>query len=169
MGPGHPSKISIARGITVRLPVRRTGGQEHGGHDDRRWNSHQRPADFLSGALVCQSKNGRFDRGYCCCTHGSSSPARRSEQLFLVGRSVNLQQIPLIAALVEAHAPLGIPNQLELRGFQLEVLHVELLIHAAGIEQELVGGDGEQGPGQFPDARLVEIAIGNPPLLPVPW
>ena len=84
-------------------------------------------------------------------------------------RSMNLQQIPLVAALVEAYAPLGVADQLKFRRLQLEVLHVELLIHAAGVEQELVGGDGEQGPGQFPDARLVEIAIGNPPLLPVPW
>ena len=39
----------------------------------------------------------------------------------------------------------------------MEVLHIEPLIHTAGVEQELVGGDGEQGPGQFPDARLVEV------------
>ena len=28
------------------------------------------------------------------------------------------------------------------------MVHVKMLVHAAGVEEELVGGDGEQGPGQ---------------------
>ena len=82
---------------------------------------------------------------------------------------MDLQQIPLIAALIEADAPLGIADQLKFRGFQLKILHIKPLIHTAGVEQELVGWDSEEGPGQLPDSRLIEIAIGNPPLLPVPW
>lgn len=70
---------------------------------------------------------------------------------------MDLQQIPFIAAAVEADAPLGVADKLELGRFQLEVVHVELLVHAAGVEQELVGGDGEQGPGQLPDTGLIEV------------
>lgn len=59
---------------------------------------------------------------------------------------MDLQQIPLVTALVEADAPLGIADEFELSRLQLEVVHIELLVHAACVEQELVGGDGEQGP-----------------------
>ena len=79
------------------------------------------------------------------------------------------QQVPVAAAFVEADALLGLPHQLVLVFLQLEVFHIEPLIGGAGIEDELVGGDGKEGPGQLPDARLVKIAIGNPPLLPIPW
>ena len=102
--------------------------------------------------------------GICCLLPSS----RRSKQFFLVGWGVDLQQIPLIAALVEADTPLGISDQFELRRLQLKVVHIKPLIHTAGVEQELMGGDGEEGASQLPDARLVEIAIGNPPLLPIP-
>ena len=86
-----------------------------------------------------------------------------------MGRRVDGQQVPVVAALVEADALLGLPHQLILVFLQLEVLHIEPLVGGAGIEDELVGGDGEEGAGQLPDARLVKIAIGNPPLLPIPW
>ena len=58
---------------------------------------------------------------------------------------MNLQQIPFIAAFVEAYAPLGIANELKLRRLQLEIFHVKPLVHAACIEEKLVGGDGKQG------------------------
>ena len=60
---------------------------------------------------------------------------------------MDLQQIPFITAAVEADAPLGIADELELGRLQLEVVHVELPVHAAGIEQELVGGNSKQRPG----------------------
>ena len=50
-----------------------------------------------------------------------------------MGRGVYLQQIPLIAALVEADAPLGVADQLKLGLLQLEVVHIEPLIHTAGV------------------------------------
>ena len=72
-------------------------------------------------------------------------------------RRVDLQQIPFVAALIQADAPLGVSDELELRRLQLEIVHVEAPVDAAGIEQELVGGDGEQGPGQFPDALHIKV------------
>ena len=72
-------------------------------------------------------------------------------------RRVDLQQIPFVAALIQADAPLGVSDELELRRLQLEVVHVEPSIYTAGIEQELVGGDGEQRPGQFPDALYIKV------------
>lgn len=65
--------------------------------------------------------------------------------------------IPLVPALVEAEPPLGLADQFILLRLQLEKVHVELLINGAGVEQKLVSGNGEQGPGQFPDTRLIEI------------
>ena len=65
------------------------------------------------------------------------SSASCPEQLLLIGRRVDLQQIPLVAAAVEADAPLGITDELELSRLQLEVVHIELLVHTAGVEQEL--------------------------------
>ena len=76
-----------------------------------------------------------------CCLLPSSC---RSEQLFLVGWGVDLQQIPLIAALVEADAPLGVSDQFKLRRLQLKVLHVEPLVHTACVEEKLMGRDAEQ-------------------------
>jgi len=70
---------------------------------------------------------------------------------------VDLKQIPLVAALVEADPPLGLANQLILFRFQLKEVHVEPFINGACVEQELVGGDGEQGPGQLPDTGLIEV------------
>ena len=77
---------------------------------------------------------------------------------------MDLQQIPFITAAVEADAPLGIADELELSRLQLEVVHIELLVHTAGVEQELVGGDGEQRPGQLPDpvhVKVLQILAGQ--------
>ena len=70
---------------------------------------------------------------------------------------MNLQQIPFIAAFVETYTPLGIANELKLRRLQLEIFHVKPLIHAACIEEKLMGRDGKQGACQLPDTRLVEV------------
>ena len=55
------------------------GGGEDGtdqGHDhnDGGKDGHQYPADLLPNALVCQSKNGRFDRGHGSGAHRCMSP-----------------------------------------------------------------------------------------------
>ena len=47
---------------------------------------------------------------------------------------MDLQQIPLVAATVEADAPLRIADELELGRLQLDVVNVEFLVHAAGVE-----------------------------------
>ena len=77
---------------------------------------------------------------------------------------MDLQQIPLVAAAIEADAPPGIADELELGRLQLEVVHIELLVHTAGVEQELVGGDGEERPGQLPDpihVKVLQILAGQ--------
>ena len=55
-----------------------------------------------------------------------------------MGRGVDFQEIPLIAALIEADAPLGVADQLKFGLLQLEIVHIEPLIHTAGVEEELV-------------------------------
>ena len=67
---------------------------------------------------------------------------------------MDLQQIPFISAAVETDAPLGETDEVVLRLLQLQGLHVELLVHSAGIEQELMGRDREEGFGQLPDPFL---------------
>ena len=80
-----------------------------------------------------------------------------SEQFLLVWGGMNLQQIPLISAFVEANTPLGIANEFKFRGLQLEIFHVKSLVYAARVKKELVGWDGKQGPGQFTNTWLVEV------------
>ena len=70
---------------------------------------------------------------------------------------MDLQQIPFISAAVETDAPLGETDEVVLRLLQLQGLHVELFIHSAGIEQELMGWDREERFGQLPDSLLVEV------------
>ena len=69
----------------------------------------------------------------------------------------DLQQVSLLAALVEAVPLPGLTNQLILEFFKLQVVHIEVPVNGTGVEQELVGGDRKQRAGQFPDPRLVEI------------
>ena len=71
-------------------------------------------------------------------------------------RSDHPQVVPFIAAFVEADPPLGLANQLILFRFQLKEVHVEPFINGACVEQELVGGDGEQGPGQLCSERRAD-------------
>ena len=58
--------------------VLRSGGEYRAdqGHDqdDGGKDGHQHPADLLPSALVCQSKNGRFDRGHGSGAHRCMSP-----------------------------------------------------------------------------------------------
>ena len=39
----------------------------------------------------------------------------------------------------------------------MEVVHIELFVYGPGVEEELVGGDGEEGAGEFPDALDVKV------------
>ena len=85
------------------------------------------------------------------------SPARRSEEGLFVLRRVDLQQEAFHAALVQADAVLRIADELVFAFLQLEILHIELPVHRAAMEDELMGRDGKQGPGQFPDVVHVEV------------
>lgn len=79
------------------------------------------------------------------------------------------QEMPVVAALIEADSLLRIAHQLILCLIQLQVVHIEPLIRGSSIENELVGGDGKERASQLSNAWLIKIAIGNPPLLPIPW
>ena len=70
---------------------------------------------------------------------------------------MNLQQVSLIAALVQADAALGELDEIVFRLLQLEHIHVGPLVDGAGIEQKLVRRDAEQGFGHLTDALLVEV------------
>ena len=85
------------------------------------------------------------------------SSAPLSEQLLLMLRGVDLQEVPLIAAFEEAYAVLRAADEFKLGFLQLEVVHIKPPVHAAGVEQELVGGDGKEGPGHLSDAGGVEV------------
>ena len=45
----------------------------------------------------------------------------------------------------QADTVIGGTDQVVLGTFQLQVVHVELLVHLAAMEEKLVGGDGKQG------------------------
>ena len=75
-----------------------------------------------------------------CHTPSATSCAK---QLFLVCRGTNLQQIALVAALVQADATLRKLDKVIFRLIQLEHFHVGSLIDGARIEQKLVGRDAE--------------------------
>ena len=89
------------------------------------------------------------------------SAASRSEQFLLIRRSVNRKVIPLNAAFIEAHAPLGEADQVVFAFFQLEGVDIEPLVDVACVEQKGVGWDGKQRLGQLPDMLNVECV---PPL-----
>ena len=65
--------------------------------------------------------------------------------------------VSLVAAFVEAYAALREANQVVLGFLQLERVHVKLLVNVAGVEQEGVGGDAEQGLCQLGDAGDSEV------------
>ena len=70
---------------------------------------------------------------------------------------MNLQQVSLIAALIQADAPLRKLDEVVFRLLQLKHIHVGSLVDGAGVEQELVGRDAEQGLCHLTDAFLVKV------------
>ena len=70
---------------------------------------------------------------------------------------MHLEKIPFVAAAVQAGAPFRVADQLELGLLQLEGVAKGFWLQLARVEQELVGGNGEQGLGQLPDAGLQEV------------
>ena len=68
-----------------------------------------------------------------------------------------LQQVALIAALVQANAALRKLDEIVFRLIQLEHLHVRSLVDGARVEQELVGRDGKQRLCHLADAFLIKI------------
>lgn len=70
---------------------------------------------------------------------------------------MDFQQVPLVAALVETHTSLGELDEVILRFFQLEHIHIRALVDGTCVEQKLVGRDAEQGLGHLPDALLIEV------------
>ena len=85
------------------------------------------------------------------------SPTRRSEEGLFVLRRVDLQQEAFRAALVQGDAVLRIADELVLAFLQLEILHIELPVHRAAMEDELVRRNGKQGSSQLSDAVHVEV------------
>ncbi|MPM20666.1 hypothetical protein SDC9_67102 [bioreactor metagenome] len=92
------------------------------------------------------------------------SAARLAEQLFLVCWGVNHEIVPLVAAFVEADAPLGKADEIVLGFFELERIHIKLLVDVAGVEQEGVGRDAEQRLcqlGYAGDGEVLEVLAGE--------
>ena len=80
-----------------------------------------------------------------------------AEEPFLVVGSVDAQAVSFVAAFVKAHSSLGVPRQLILRGFKLQVVNVELLIHRSCVEQKLMRRDSEQRLCQLSDSLEIEV------------
>ena len=78
-----------------------------------------------------------------------------------------LQQIPLVAALVQADAPLGGLDEVVFALLQLEHIHVGLLVDGPCVEEELVRRDGEQGLGHLTDLRQYLLCKNQRP--PIRW
>lgn len=72
-------------------------------------------------------------------------------------RRDDLKQIALVAAAVQARPALRVLDQLELAGLHLESVHIFLGVNGAGVEEEVVRRDGEQGLGEFTDRRNQKI------------
>ena len=64
------------------------------------------------------------------------SATRCAKQLFLVGGSVDFQQIPLVAALVQADTALGELDEVILCLIQLEHLHIAALVGRVNIKRD---------------------------------
>ena len=79
------------------------------------------------------------------------------EQSCLVLRRHHFQNVAVRAAAVQTLSPLGIFDDPHIKGLQLEIPHIELLIHNACIEIKLVRGDGKQRSGHLPNPRLIEV------------
>ena len=68
-----------------------------------------------------------------------------------------LQQVALVAALVQTDTALGKLDEVILRLNQLEHLHVAALVNGACVEQELVRRDAEQRLCHLADTLLVKV------------
>ena len=75
----------------------------------------------------------------------------------LVGRAWTSSRLRSAPGFEQADTVIGGTDQVVLGTFQLQVVHVELLVHLAAMEEKLVGGDGKQGAGQLPHALDIEI------------
>jgi hypothetical protein len=85
------------------------------------------------------------------------SPSPLSKQCRLILRGFDFQEIPLITALIEADATLGVADEFIFRLLQLEGVHVESFVNGSGVEQELMGGNSEEGLGEFSHTRKHEV------------
>ena len=56
----------------------------------------------------------------------------------LVGRGVDVQQVAVRTGFEQADTVIGGTDQVVLGTFQLQVVHVELLVHLAAMEEKLV-------------------------------
>lgn len=77
---------------------------------------------------------------------------------------MNGEVVSLVAALIQAYAPLGEADEVVLGFFKLERIHIKPLVDLAGIEQECVGRDAEQGLGQLGDAgdgKVLKVLTGE--------
>ena len=68
-----------------------------------------------------------------------------------------LQQVALVAALVQTDTALGKLDEVILRLIQLEHLHVAALVNRACVKQELVRRDAEQRLGHFAHLFLIKV------------
>ena len=96
------------------------------------------PKPYQHGCAVCPA---------AIAHHVHPSPPVISTCLWA---GMDVQQVAVRAGLEQADAPLGGADQIVLGALQLEVVHVELLVHLAAMEEELMGGNGKQGAGQLP-------------------
>ena len=70
---------------------------------------------------------------------------------------MHLQQIPLVAALEQAHATLWEADEIVFRFLQLKQVHIKSLVDRATVEDELMWRDREQRLGQLSDAIPVKV------------
>ena len=52
---------------------------------------------------------------------------------------------------------MGLADEFVFRGVQLEIFCIKAAVYIAGIEEELMGGDGEEGAGELGHAWEVEV------------
>ncbi len=74
-----------------------------------------------------------------------SPTARLPEQRRLMGRRNDYQLMTLVAALIQALCFQRKPHDIVLRILQLQIVHKKAPVDRTGVEQKLVGRDGEQG------------------------
>ena len=70
---------------------------------------------------------------------------------------MHLEKIPLVAAAIQTSAPFRVADELKLGLLQLEGIAERFWFQLPWVEQELVGGDGEQGFGQLSHPWLQKV------------